>query len=229
MEITCNRCHRTVQVEDCYCPACGLPQLFYSADEAQAQGQPERWNEAVRDAGTVAWKPALRAALLLAVPAGVLCGGLRTVNLLGLFWMAAAAAWAVFLYVRSQKAPWITIGAGARIGLVTGLLGGWTAAGATSATLFATRFFFHQGKSIDDLWQSAVNQQFSPQFSQQWITAGGDAHSIAAYKALLLSPQGRAGMVLSGILIFAFALLLFAVAGGALGARLMVRTRRPGV
>ena len=76
MEMTCNRCHQTVQTDTCYCPACGLPQLLYTADTSAGPVQPERWNEAVRDAGSVEWKPALKAALMLAIPAGLLANGL---------------------------------------------------------------------------------------------------------------------------------------------------------
>jgi hypothetical protein len=225
MEITCKRCHRAVGAEDCYCPSCGLPQLVYSAEDAAAQGQPERWNEAVRDASTVLWKPAMRFVLMLAIPAGLLCSVLSPVSLLGLFWMAAAAAWAVLLYVRSQRMPWITLGAGARIGLVTGILGGWTAAAASGAALMVLRYPMHEGKQIDGSWQDAVTGQMSP----KWAESGLDAHSIAAWQGFFLSPEGRAGVALLCVLLFIFALLMFAVAGGALGARLTVRARRPEV
>lgn len=225
MEIVCNRCHQTIQAEDCYCPACGLPQLTYTADGSPGQAQPERWNETARDASNVNWKPALRAALMLAVPAGLLCSMLSPVGIFGLLWMAVAAAWAVVLYVRSQRPAWITVGAGARIGLVTGVLGGWTAAATTGITLFSMRFFFHQSKGFDDLWQNLVNQQIA----QQWESAGVDAATIALAKTWLLSPEGRAGSMLGAILFLAAALLLFAVAGGALGARLLARARRPEV
>jgi hypothetical protein len=223
MEIVCNRCHQTIQAEDCYCPACGLPQLVYTADVPAGQTQPERWNEAVRDASTVDWKTALRAALMLAVPAGLLCSMLSPVGIFGLLWMAVAAAWAVVLYMRRQSPAWITVGAGARIGLVTGVLGGWTAAATTGITLFAMRFFFHQSKFFDDFWQNLVSQQIT----QQWTSAGVDAATIALAKTWLLSPEGRAGSMLGAILFLVAALLLFAVAGGALGARLLARTRRP--
>ncbi len=152
MEITCSRCHQTVQTDDCYCPACGLPQLLYTAEGGRT-GPPERWSEAVRDASEVAWKPALRAALMLAVPAGLLCSLFSPVNIFCLLWMSAAATWTVVLYMRSQRPAWITIGAGARIGLVTGLLGAWVAAAATGVTLFAMRFMLHQGKEFDETWQ----------------------------------------------------------------------------
>lgn len=225
MEITCSRCHGTVGAEDCYCPACGLPQLVYSAEDSAAQGQPERWNEAVRDASMVAWRPALRLTLMMAIPAGILCSGLSPVSIFGLLWMSAAAAWAVVLYVRSQQAAWITLGAGARIGLVTGIFGGWTAAAATGLTLVAMRFMLHQGSEIDAIWKTMVNDQMS----RQWAAAGIDAQTIAIYQRWLLSPEGRAGAALGGVVFLLALLIFFAVAGGALSARLMARARRPQV
>lgn len=223
MEITCNRCHRTVQTEDCYCPACGLPQLVYSAEDGAAQGQPERGSEPVRDAGSVAWKPALRVVIMLAAPAGLLCSAFSPVGILGLLWMAAAATWAVLLYVRGQQAPWITLGAGARIGLVTGIVGGWIAIATTGVTLVVMRFLLHQGTDIDSRWQGMVMGEMT----RQWTAAGADAHTIALFQGWFLSPEGRAGFALGGVLFLASALLFFAVAGGALGARLTARTRRP--
>jgi len=225
MEMTCNRCHQTVQTDTCYCPACGLPQLVYSAESLTGQSQPERWNEAVRDAGSVDWKPALKAAAMLAIPAGLLSNGLSPSNIFGLFCMAAAAAWAVVLYMRSQRPAWITVGAGARIGLVTGLLGGWTAAGATAASLFAMRFFFHQGKTIDDTWLTMVNQIMA----QESAAAGVDAQSIQVVRTWMLSPEGRAGSMLGGMVFLVAALILFAVAGGAICSRLLAGSRRPEV
>ncbi|HUD75841.1 MAG TPA: hypothetical protein VMQ76_12275 [Terracidiphilus sp.] len=224
MEITCNRCHQAVLAENSYCPACGLPQLLYGADApAAGQTQLERWGETVRDAGSVDWKPALRAALLLAIPAGALSFGLSVVGLLGFVWMAVAGAWAVAIYMRSQRPAWITIGAGARIGLVTGLLGAWAAAATMSVSLFAMRFFFHQGKVFDDFWQI----QMTEKASQQWAASGIDAQTILVTKALLNSPEGRGGVTFGIMLFLVLALVIFATAGGALGARLMGRTRQP--
>ena len=223
MEITCTRCHQSVLADNCYCPTCGLPQLLYSADNVPGQPPPERWNEPVRDASIVDWKRAMRVCLALAVPAGVLCSLFSPVSIFGLLWMAIAAAWAVALYLRSQKPAWITIGAGARIGLVTGLLGGWTAAAASGMTLFAMRVFLHQGKDLDDAWQTII----SDQVARQWTNAGVDAQTISLYKSWLLSPEGRAGSMLSAVLLLVVALVFFAVGGGALGARFQARARRP--
>jgi hypothetical protein len=222
MEVTCSRCNQAVPGDSCFCPVCGLPQLVYSAENGGAEGQPERWNEAVRDASSVAWKPALRSAILLAVPAGIMSNMLSPFSIFGMPLMAIAGAWVVYLYMRNQKPAWITIGAGARIGLVTGILGGWSAAAATGVTLFAMRFWLHQGKFYDTLWQTLTQQM-----SQQWVSMGVDAQTIAQMQQLLLPPEGRAAWLLGALSMLATLLLLFAVAGGAIGARLLARRRRP--
>jgi RNA polymerase subunit RPABC4/transcription elongation factor Spt4 len=223
MEITCNRCHQTVLEENSYCPACGLPQLVYTAEGAPEQANPERADQPVRDASEVDWKKALQVALMLAVPTGLLCSLLSPLGILILPLMFAAGAWVVVLYVRSQRPAWITSGAGARIGLVTGVLGGWTAAAATAFALFAMRFIFHQGTAIDDFWQNKVVLASV----QQWTTMGVDAQTILLMKTWLLSPTGRGGWALGALSFLIAGLLIFAVAGGAVGARVLARTRRP--
>jgi hypothetical protein len=223
MEITCTRCHQTVQPGDCYCPVCGLPQLVYSGENSADPSQPEKWNEAVRDAGTIDWKPALRYALLLAVPAGVLSSLLSSLGVLGLLVMAGTGALVVVLYMRNRRPSWITLGAGARLGLVTGVLGGWTAAAASGIAFYAGRYWFHSGKIFDDFWDTLVNQQMS----QQWASMGVDPQTVAITKSWMLSPEGRAGGVLCALSFLALAVLVFAVAGAALSARILARTRRP--
>lgn len=224
MEVTCTRCHQPVPTASCYCPSCGLPQLVYS-DENSAAGQVERWTGALRDASVVEWKPALRAASVLALPAGLLSCGQSPVAVLALFWMAAAAAWAVTIYVRRQRPAWITMGAGARIGLVTGLMGGWWAFAFSGISLFAMRFLFGKGSDFDGPWSSIVAQM-----EQQWQSMSPDAQTSATLKWFgqwLLSPEGRAGSMLGGILMLEVALVAFAAAGGAVGARLLARARSP--
>jgi RNA polymerase subunit RPABC4/transcription elongation factor Spt4 len=225
METTCNRCNETMPAEACYCPSCGLPQLVYQGDGVLDAGTPTRWNEAVRDASSVAWKPALRIATILGIPAGMLCSMLSPVGILGLVLMAATGLWVVTLYMRSQRPAWITVGAGARIGLVTGLLGGWSAAATTGVTLYAMRYWFHHGQIFDDFWLNLVDRQMTA----QWTSMGVDAQTIELAKAWLLSPWGRAGWVLCAVSLLMAVLLLVAVAGGALGARMHVRARRPEV
>ncbi len=233
MEMNCNRCHQTVQAENRYCPACGMPQLVYPADSAPGEPNPERWNEAVPDASTIEWKPALRAALILAVPAGMLCSGVSPLGFFGLIWMAAAAAWAVALYMRSQRPAWITTGAGVRIGLATGILAGWLAFSISGGALFVERYALHRAGQIDSEWKNRV--EMSQEVTQQWTSgmAQSDAAQAQAARAqiqaFMLSPEGHAGIEAFGFAANAFFLLLFAAGGGAMGARWMAHTRRPEV
>ena len=234
MEITCNRCHQAVKAENCFCPSCGLPQLIYTAEAPNGQGQNERWNDAVRDASMVDWKPATRLALILAIPAGFLSSGLSPVSFFGLFWMAAAAAWAVMLYVRGQRPGWITTGAGARIGLVTGFLAAWLAFTVAGGTLFVQRFLLHNGAETDGLYNNyfmeAVQQAMQQSLSQMQPADASRAQTMWAHlQAWMLSPWGRAGIWSLAFGINSFMLLFFAAGGGALGARISARMRRPEV
>jgi hypothetical protein len=152
---------------------------------------------------------------------------------MGLVWMTLASAWAVMLYTRSQRPAWITIGAGARIGLVTGILAGWLAVGFSGGYLFVQRFVLHQSSQIDAEWKTRVDM--GQQMAEQ-LTAGmsqADASQAQAaraqFQAWMLSPEGHAGMEAFRFIIGATFLLFFAAAGGALGARWLIRARKPEV
>lgn len=181
----------------------------------------ERSEAPVRDAASVDWKQAIRVATMLAIPAGILSSMLSPVSIFGIFLMGGTGAWVVAIYLRRERPAWITIGAGARIGLITGIVGGWTAAAASGVSLFAGRFFFHQGKTFDDLWQTVVDQQLSLR-----ATAGFDAHALDVMRSWMLSPTGRAGWVVGTVAVLVTVLMLFAIAGGALGARMLGRPSR---
>ena len=55
---------------------------------------------------------------------------------------------------------------------------------------------------------------------------GLDAQQTAMNRAIMLSPEGRAGMILFSTVVLAIILLAVSVAGGALGARFLGRPRR---
>ena len=215
MEVTCTRCHQTIQTENCYCPACGLPQLVYPENVPPGQTPPVRWDGTGRDAGSVDWKPALRAALLLAVPAGLLSSGVSPLGALGLIWMAIAAAWAVTLYMRSRRPAWITLGAGVRIGLVTGLLAGWLAFGVSGSALFVQRFLLHQSSQIDGIYKTLVLDKFQEK-AQQMLAGMGPSDAaqlqtqLAQIQGWMQSPEGHAGFWAFG-LAFNSLFLLFIV------------------
>jgi hypothetical protein len=170
---------------------------------------------------------------MLAVPAGLLSSGVSPMSFMGMFWMGGAAAWAVALYLRSQRPAWITTGAGARIGLVTGLIGAWLAFGASGGALFVERVFLHQSSQIDTEWKTNIIA--GEQLTQQFATGFGPAFaaqeqtSEAENRLWMLSPEGHAGGETFNLAISSVFLLMFAIAGGAIGARLQARARRPQV
>jgi hypothetical protein len=227
METTCSRCHQTVEEGTSFCPNCGLPQLMYNADAApEAGAQPVRWDEAVRDASSVAWKPALRSALLLAIPAGLAAAFL---DIPGLLIMGISGAWTVSLYMRARRPAWITIGAGARIGLAFGIIAGWLAFAAAGGALFLQRYAMHQGDQIDAEWKQSVvlQEQFSDKFfsSVAQLNTPEARQARAQNQALMLSPEGHAGWIIAGFAFSSSLFVLFAMAGGALGARMQVRRK----
>ena len=234
MEITCNRCHQPVPAESCYCPACGLPQLVYNAEgDGVVPQASDRWPEPARDASSIDWKPGLRAAIALAVPAGLLSSGISPLGALGIFWMAGAAAWVVVLYMRRQRPAWITIGAGARLGLVTGLIAGWITFGVSGTWLFIERVFLHQSGQIDVVYSAFLTAFQQKARESMSGMSGPDAAqvqtSLAYVQAWLTSPEGHAGIWAISIAFNCAFLVLFAVGGGALGARIQGRKRRPEV
>jgi hypothetical protein len=231
MEITCHRCHRTIEDENCYCPACGLPKLTYEADETAAP-QPAQWDEAVMDADGIDWKVALRGALLMAIPAGLLSSEGSPIAGFGLLMMPAAALLAVVFYVRKRQPAWITAGAGARIGLVTGILAGWMLFTASGGAMFVERFVLHQAAQIDAEFDSTFMAAFQQRTLQSTAGMGqADAAQAQAFFAGMMtwlkSPEGHAGMWAASFGMSALFLLLFSMAGGVIGARVMARRRRP--
>jgi hypothetical protein len=231
MEITCNRCHQALPADSTYCPACGLPQLVYSAEgEGAVPATSERWSESVRDASSIDWKLGLRAAFALAVPAGVLSSGISPLSTLGIFWMVAGAAGAVTLYLRSQRPAWITLGAGARIGLVTGLIGGWIAFGVSGIWLFVQRVILHQGAQIDSVYKAFLDAFEQKAHESMSGMSATDAAQLQAtfgqIQAWLTSPEGHAAIWTFSIAFNCAFLVLFAVAGGALGARMLAHRRQ---
>jgi hypothetical protein len=187
----------------------------------------------VRDAGSIDWKPGLRAALAIAVPAGLLSSGISPLSALGIFWMAGGAVAAVMIYMRSQRPAWITLGAGARIGLVTGLIGGWIAFGGSGIWLFVQRVILHQAGQIDSIYQvflDAFEQKAHESIASMSATDAAQLQATFAHiQSTLASPEGHAGVWVFSLAFNCAFLVLFAVAGGALGARMLARRHQPEV
>jgi hypothetical protein len=237
LEATCQRCNDTLREADRYCPTCGLPHLTYVAAEAPviplgtlADGLAVI-QEPIGPVGGVAWRPALSVAIMLAIPAGILCSAISIIGQsLGMVWMAGAAAWAVALYGRRTRQFSITPGAGARIGFVTGIMASWLTLALNGATVWVQRFLMHQGGQMDSDW--LVNVDKSLELSQQTFLQMGMAATVAAQsnqisRSWMLSPEGRAGIALFSFLMGAAFLIFFAIIGGALTARFVAQSRRP--
>jgi hypothetical protein len=168
LEATCQRCHETLREADRYCSVCGLPQLIYVAAEAPtasfadeiSQNADGPLNGLAGQAGGIAWRPAVKFALLLAIPASVLCSGLIPIGQpLAMLWMVGAAVWAVGLYFKRAQPGWLSMGAGVRIGLITGLFASWLTLSVNGVALWISRFVMHQGGEMDSLWASEVRQE----------------------------------------------------------------------
>jgi hypothetical protein len=181
--------------------------------------------------GDIAWRPAFKAAAMLAIPAGVLCSGLIPLGQsLGLLWIVGAAVWAVGLYTKRARQGRISMGAGARIGLVTGLFASWLTISVNGIGLWVARFLMHQGGQMDSMWAAEVQNSLllsQQMVAQMGMTAAQAAQSTQFSKAWMLSAEGRAGIALSTFVAGAAFLIFFATIGGALGARLLAQPRRP--
>jgi hypothetical protein len=228
MEKICHRCQGELNTEGNYCPACGLPQILFSSDETPGPVSLQPWHQGDTDAGEVAWRPAMRIALFTAIPAGIACSMVSPIGFFKLIWMLLAAASVVALYVRRVQPPWITAGAGARIGLVSGIFTAWIAFLISSIAFFTQRFVFGNGAVIDTEWKAFVDnyqKQLLPLIPQM----NPDPAALANMKDFITwmqQPNGQAGMALLELTILCFTLLLLSMLGGVIGARLSARARR---
>ena len=231
MEATCQRCHEILREADLYCPACGLPQLTYVASEPPplpvGEGVAVREGDHPTSIAGIAWRPALQAALILSIPAAVLSFSLLPI---GLLWTVVAAGWAVNTYARRTRPVQLSTGTGARIGMVTGLFVGWLTVGLYGAGLWVSRFVLHQGGQWDALWQEQVEKSIerNQMVAQMGVANAQSAQIAQSLRAMMLSADWRAGLALSGLIVIAGFLVLFATIGGAMGARFFAPARRPG-
>jgi hypothetical protein len=181
----------------------------------------------------IAWRPALRSAIMLAVPAALFCSGLTLVGQsLGFVWMGSAAAWAVAMYARRTRQNKISKRNGARIGLVTGLLASWLTLGVDGVHIWLARFVLHQGSQIDADWTDQVNkiQQVDGQmFAQLGAATAQMSQELQAQRLWMLSSDGRAGAPFMFYIMGTVFLIIFAAIGGAVGARLFAQPRSPNV
>ena len=105
---------------------------------------------------------------------------------------------------------------GWRIGGLLGVLAAFTTTAVDSLTLLFQRFVLHNGGVIDERFHT-VAQQLTDQLNRSNPEA---ATLIPWFVHFWLSPDGTAAIALMGAAGSAVAMLLFAAAGGAIGARI---------
>jgi ribosomal protein L40E len=220
MEQVCHRCGATLKDLDPFCPHCGAPQLRYEAPDeaAPSVNTPPAQRLTARNPNVIAWRDAILAAAILAFPAGLLS------SLLGLeaLWVIAGGIATISLY-RRRTGMLPTSRMGWRIGSLFGLFAAVVAAAVDGATLLVQRYALHQGSILDHRYRD-LGQQLTDQLTRSNPDA---AAVLPGFLHFWLTPDGAAAMVLINTVGLAVTILLFAAAGGALGARLTARTAQP--
>jgi hypothetical protein len=239
LEATCQRCHEPLRQADRYCSVCGLPQLVYL--EVEPPPLPFGANDGSvvpvslldGSATGIAWKSALRASILLSIPTGFLFFELAPLSvLLSPLLMGGASAWAVALYGKRTHLARISMGAGARIGLITGIFVSWLVFSANGVSMWGARFLQHRGGQMDAQFLADMdasqrwNQQLLSQVTMTSVEAAQSAQMSLALRNWMLTPEGRAAAVLLTLLVVTAFLIFFSTIGGAVGARFLGRSMR---
>jgi ribosomal protein L40E len=221
MNPICHRCGAALSASELFCPNCGSPQLRFAQQEEGESG-----NASVRPAGKlgraqgISWRDAILAALLVAVPAGLL----SAVSVLSwgcCLWVVGGAVLAIVVYHRRAPSFSLETRSGVRIGAVAGLIAAYSSVIATAVWRVFARYVLHQGNAIDEFYDSVIRQstalmQANPDAQAQW----------RAYVHFLLTPDGRAAYTLMNAATTSVGIILFSAIGGALGVRLLT-PRKP--
>lgn len=221
MEQVCHRCSGAVHEPDIFCPHCGAPQLRYEAPEEsadQANTTPAQRMGARGDLSSVRWREAIRTAAILSIPAGLLS------SLLGLeaLWVIAGGIVVISLY-RRRTGILPSSGMGWRLGALLGLFAGVVATATDGIASVVQRYVFHQGALIDKHYRDAI-QLSSKMYGDMFATSNPVvADAIVKTQHFRLTPDGAAAMALANAALLVASMLIFAAAGGALGARLSAR------
>lgn len=221
MNLLCHRCGAALGASELFCPNCGSPQLRFAQQEegesgyagARPPGPPPRTQG-------ISWRDAILAALLVAVPAGLL----SSVSVLSwgcCLWVIGGAILAIAVYHRRVPSLLLETRSGVRIGAVAGLIAAYSSVIATAVWRIFARYVLHQGYAIDQFYDSVIQQstalvRTNPDAEAQWH----------AYVHFLMSPDGRAAYTLMNAATTSLGIILFSAIGGALGVRLLA-SRKP--
>jgi hypothetical protein len=222
MNLLCHRCGANLSASDMFCPNCGSPQLKFAQQE-----EGETTSGGVRPPGApprtqgISWKDAILAALLVAVPAGLL----SAVSVLSwgcCLWVVGGSVLAIVLYHRRAPGFLLETRSGVRIGAVAGLIAAYSSVIATAIWRVFARYVLHQGYAIDQFYDAVIQQ------STAFVKTNPDAEAQwHAYVHFLMSPDGRAAYTLINAATTSVGIILFSAIGGALGVRLLAPRKTP--
>jgi hypothetical protein len=224
MELLCHRCGATLVGDDTFCPNCGAPQL--RVEEGAEGVQPfDAARPGPSEPLDASWRDAIAAALIFAIPVGLLSSNLLPFASTGFcLWVVGGSVAAVHLYRRRAATSMLNVRVGLRIGMVLGLLAGLLAATLNGLLMVVERYLLHNNALPDKEVQTIVELFMAP-YAQN-VQAQAEMHDIFA---ALHTPDGKAALVL---FYFAFSssigIMIFSMIGGALGAKIF-SIRRVGV
>src|SRR6185437_10802658 len=156
MELTCHRCGATVHEGDPFCPQCAAPQLRYEASDEVAPAPNAALSQHLnpRSPGAIHWQNAIRAAAIIAVPAGLLSSRLGLQGIWAI-WLIGGGMVVASMY-RRRTGTLLTGRMGWRIGVLLGLFTAAIAAAMDGISLVVQRYALHQGSIIDQHYRDAI-------------------------------------------------------------------------
>jgi hypothetical protein len=217
MDLACHRCSATLATPELFCPHCGAPQLRFEPSDEQQPYQANGNGSGLAGNQLIAWRPAVQAALIVALPVGVLSSLLD----FGILWVLIGGFCAIALY-QHKAALIISPGTGWRIGMLVGMLAAFLSTVVDGLSMVIKRYGLHRGASIDQKLV-ALTQQMTDQMVHQNPEA---AQQIPWFIHFWLSPDGHAAVVLFMSAFAAIMMIAFSSIGGVLGARVLGARKR---
>jgi hypothetical protein len=218
MDPVCHRCGTALGSPELFCPHCGAPQLRVEATDEQTAYPGNDGNSGGRVASQlIAWRPAVQAALIVAVPVGVLSSLLD----FGVLWVLAGGFCTVALYQRKTFSM-ANGSSGWRLGMLAGVFAAFVSSLTDGLSMLLERYGLHRGTLIDQRL-SSLTQQMTDQMVHQNPEA---AQQIPWFIHFWVSPDGHAAVVLFMSAFAAVMMVGFSIIGAALGARVLGARRR---
>lgn len=215
MESACYRCSATIEPDANYCLQCGAPQVRFvpltDNGSAAAESLSTHHASLTDPVHSVQWRLTIRIAAVAALIVGILSTLLAAGSVL---WVALGAIFVIGAYRRRLPQSVLPPRLGARIGALVGMMAAAVALAGNAIFLIVQRYGMHQGKLIDTELTSVVTQA-----AQRASTMDPQA-PVAAFTHFWLSAEGRIGLILITMGFLALLILIFAIAGGALGAQI---------